>query len=559
MLGSSLKAPDVQSSIQGADTLAITESIGNSCLVCGSRKIHYDFSISKFRIEECTDCKLMRLNPQPTDQELGDIYSKNYFITLDGSQTEISALKSDTANHYLNLIESYTKAPLKGRLLEVGCGQGDFLIKAADRGLDVTGVEYSSHAVKIAEKKLGDRGQVICGEIAQLLNANESFDYIVFADVLEHVRNPRKFLRSVHALLRKDGIAIAIVPSLDSLSARLMRNKWVEFKPEHLWYFSTATLQRLFYSEGFYKDKVYTAKKTLNIDYIAKHFEHYPIQPFSNSIRLLTKLLPRFLRRQPFRVVASGIMLLARKNEMQYPKKLSVVMAAFNEEKTIRKIIESILAKKINGIEIELIIVESQSTDGTQEVVREYEGHDRVKVVWQDKPLGKGNAIRAGLEHISGEYVLIQDADDEYDLEDYDALVEPLIIGEASFVLGARHGGRAWKMRKFENQRLAGHVLNVGHWFFTLLVNVLFGLRLRDPFTMYKVFRADCLEGLTFSCNRFDFDYELLIKLAKKGHRPIEIPVNYRSRSFKEGKKIRIFLDPWTWLKAIVRLRLQRH
>lgn len=529
-----------------------------SCLICGSRKIHYDFSLGKYRVEECVDCNLMRLNPQPTDSELGEIYSKNYFITLDNSRDEVSGLKADTADHYLNVIASYVKKPLTGHLLEIGCGHGDLLVKAAERGLNVTGVEYSSHSVSVAAKKLGDRGHVICGEISQLLNTNQAFDYIIFADVLEHVRDPRQFLQSVHALLNKNGIAIAIVPSLDSFSARLMKNKWVEFKPEHLWYFSTKTLSRLFYSENFYCEKIVKAKKTLNIDYVAKHFEHYPVQPFTNIIKLVTKLLPRFIRRYPIRTVASGIMLLARKNEIRPVKKLSVVMAAYNEETTIRKTIDAVLNKKLNNnIDIELIIVESNSSDGTKAIVREYENHARVKVVWQDKALGKGNAVRAGLAQISGDFVLIQDADDEYDFEDYDALIEPLVNGETAFVLGARHGGSAWKMRKFENQRLAGHLLNLGHWFFTTLVNIFFGLRLKDPFTMYKVFRADCLEGLTFSCNRFDFDYELLIKLVKAGYRPIEIPVNYRSRSFKDGKKVNVILDPLTWLRAIIRLRFE--
>ena len=540
---------------QKAEKIVINKNTTNSCMVCGNRKIHYDFSIDKFRIEDCIDCGLMRLNPQPSDQELNHLYNKNYLLKFDDNQAHTSALKSNTASHYLDLIESYTKAPLKGRLLEIRCGQGDFLIKAAARGLNVTGIEYLSHAAKVAATKLGSRGHVVCGEITQLLTSNQRFDYIVFADVLEHVRDPREFLRHVHSLLEKDGLAIAIVPSLDSFSARLMKNRWIEFKPEHLWYFSTKTLKRLFYSEGFNKEKVYQAKKTLSLDYINKHFEYYPTPFFSKMVRLFTRLVPGFLRRRPFRVTASGILLVAKKNEIPFPKKLSVIMAAFNEVETIQKAIERVLQKKINDIEIELIIVESQSTDGTQDIVRQYEGHDRVKIIWQDKPLGKGNAIRAGLEKISGEFVLIQDADDEYDIEDYDALIEPLVSGETAFVLGARHGGRAWKMRQFENQRLAGHFLNIGHWGFTFLVNILFGLRLGDPFTMYKVFRADCLQGLTFSCDRFDFDYELLIK----GYRPIEISVNYRSRSFQQGKKVRIFRDPWTWLKAIVRLRLQKN
>ena len=168
------------------------------------------------------------------------------------------------------------------------------------------------------------------------------------------------------------------------------------------------------------------------------------------------------------------------------------------------------------------------------------------------------HSSRTGLQHVNGNYVLIQDADDEYDINDYDALLEPLLTGEASFVLGARHGGGAWKMRKFEDQRLVGLLLNFGHWFFATLVNVVYGLRLKDPFTMYKVFRADCLRELEFECDRFDFDFELLIKLVRKGYRPIEIPVNYRSRSFSEGKKVNVFRDPWTWLRAIVKFRLQK-
>jgi len=166
--------------------------------------------------------------------------------------------------------------------------------------------------------------------------------------------------------------------------------------------------------------------------------------------------------------------------------------------------------------------------------------------------------VRTGFQYATGDFILIQDADLEYDLEDYDALLEPLIHGREAFVLGSRHGGKAWKMRQFANQRWLSFGLNVGHWFFTSLVNILFWQRLRDPFTMFKVFRRDCLAGLHFECNRFDFDYELLIKLVRKGYTPIEIPVNYRSRSFKEGKKVSMWRDPWTWLAALVRLRLTR-
>jgi hypothetical protein len=98
-------------------------------------------------------------------------------------------------------------------------------------------------------------------------------------------------------------------------------------------------------------------------------------------------------------------------------------------------------------------------------------------------------------------------------------------------------------------------VVNVGHLLFVGLLNTLYRQRLRDPFTMYKVFRRDCLHGLTFECDRFDFDFELVIKLVRKGYVPLEIPVNYSSRSFKEGKKVSMLRDPLTWIRALVKYR----
>jgi hypothetical protein len=131
----------------------------------------------------------------------------------------------------------------------------------------------------------------------------------------------------------------------------------------------------------------------------------------------------------------------------------------------------------------------------------------------------------------------------------------PILAGRQAFVLGSRHGHGKWALRKFNDQPAQAFMLNSAHWGFTLLINASLGIWLNDPFTMYKVFRRDCLNGLTFECNRFDFDWELLIKLVRKGYKPLEIPVSYHSRSFKEGKKIRIFRDPLTWICAWAKAR----
>ena len=112
-------------------------------------------------------------------------------------------------------------------------------------------------------------------------------------------------------------------------------------------------------------------------------------------------------------------------------------------------------------------------------------------------------------------------------------------------------------MRRFSGQPIVSLLLNFGHWLFATLLNITYGLRMKDPSTMCKVFRADCLHDLTFECDRFDFDFELVIKLARRGYVPLEIPVNYRSRSFKDGKKVNVLRDPVTRLWAIVKFRFR--
>ncbi len=234
---------------------------------------------------------------------------------------------------------------------------------------------------------------------------------------------------------------------------------------------------------------------------------------------------------------------------------LSVIVPIYNEAATVCQSLDAILAKTVPGWTLQIIMVESNSTDGTRSIVETYAAHPRVKLILEDRPRGKGHAVRAGLAHATGDVILIQDADLEYDLDDYDILLAPLAAGRQEFVLGSRHGEGGWAIRKFSDQPFQALILNLAHWGFTLLINVALFIWLKDPFTMYKVFRRECLEGLTFECNRFDFDWELLMKLVRKGHRPIEIPISYKSRSFKEGKKISMFRDPLTWLWAVVKYR----
>ncbi len=404
-----------------------------------------------------------------------------------------------TAREYLDLLARYRDGS-GGRLLAVARGGRELLAEAANRGYEVSAEEGT-------ELRRTDR--------------DGGFEVVVLHNVLDVAPDPGGLLRRAHALLAPGGVLLVTSFSFDSWLSQRSHRRWTEFHADQLFYFTRATLEPLLGHNGFGQ-------------IIARTDVHDPVGG-----------------------AVGGMVFLARAQPRRDRPKLSLVVPAFNEARTFTTNFEKLLAKEIEGLDIEIVVVESNSTDGTRAIVERYQHHPRVTVVWEDRPRGKGHAVRGGLERITGDYVLIQDADLEYDLEDYEALLEPLVRGRTAFVLGARHGGSAWKMRSFAGQPVISAVLNAAHWFFTLLVNVGFNARLKDPFTMYKVFRRDCLYGLEFVCNRFDFDFELVIKLLRKGYYPLEIPVNYRSRSFAEGKKVSFFGDPLTWLRALVRLRLE--
>jgi 2-polyprenyl-3-methyl-5-hydroxy-6-metoxy-1,4-benzoquinol methylase len=480
-----------------------------ACHVCEGTRIYYLFSAADYRVVRCDDCGLVFLNPQPSDEELARIYGGDYFL---GSETEegrraAREIKQATAKGYLSEISRY-RGSSGGRMLEVGCGEGDLLELAEATGWEVTGIEYSGAACDRARARL-KKGEVLCGELSQAALPTEQFDLCVISDVLEHVRSPLEFLREIHRVLKPGGSLFVATRSVEAWSARSLRQRGEEFRAEHLTYFDRETLQTALFKSGF-----------------------------------------REL------IVEPGITALARKAKSELNPILSVIVPAYNEANTFPALMGRLLQKRLPGLDIEIILVESNSTDGTRELAMKCQERPGVKLILEEQPRGKGHAVRAGLNVARGDYILIQDADLEYDLEDYDALLEPLVAGRTALVLGSRHGGRnVMKMRQFTGEIGLSIFFNAGHWFFTTLLNVLYLQRLRDPFTMFKVFRHDCLFGLEFECNGFDFDFELLIKLIRKGYRPVELPVNYRSRSFKEGKKVRMFRDPFTWFRALIRLR----
>lgn len=238
---------------------------------------------------------------------------------------------------------------------------------------------------------------------------------------------------------------------------------------------------------------------------------------------------------------------------------LSIVIPVYNEARTLKKILNAVYEYEIPEVNKELIIVESNSSDGSREIVKEFiKGKNNIFLVLEQKPEGKGHAVRAGLNKTKGDIILIQDADLEYEINDYPRLIKPILEGKTSFVLGSRHldhtGKYRWDIRKFKEKRKA-FFMNIAGLAFHAFFNIVYQTNLSDPTTMFKVFKRDCLKKFNLKNNFFDLDWELVGKLIRTGYKPIEVPVHYKPRGFSEGKKVNILRDGPRYIKAILETR----
>lgn len=206
--------------------------------------------------------------------------------------------------------------------------------------------------------------------------------------------------------------------------------------------------------------------------------------------------------------------------------KLSVIMPVYNEKNTIFEIIERV---KLVKIDKEIIVVDDASTDGTRKVLSRF-CNKGIKIFYHEKNLGKGAAIRTALNHVSGDYVIIQDTDLEYDPNEYYKLLEPILDGKADVVYGSRFLGAPHRVLFFWH--------SVGNKLLTLLVNIIADLNLTDMETCYKLFRAEVIKKINLRSNRFGFEPEVTIKVARLGYRIYEVPISYSGRNYSEGKKI---------------------
>lgn len=214
--------------------------------------------------------------------------------------------------------------------------------------------------------------------------------------------------------------------------------------------------------------------------------------------------------------------------------KLSVVIPVFNEEATISEILKQVSRSKLpRGVTREIVVVNDGSHDKTSQILKGIKG---IKKIEHKTNLGKGAAIQTALKNITGDFVIIQDADLEYDPNDYAKLIEPILKGQTEVVYGTRLKNYPFHLIGRKRTPLLAHY--IGNKLLTIVTNVLYGSNVTDMETCYKVITRKALKSFTIKANRFEFEPEITAKLLKNGYKIVEVPIKVKPRGYEEGKKI---------------------
>jgi hypothetical protein len=494
-----------------------------SCPLCGTIHAAYFFSSARFKVYRCGGCGLTFANPLPSVSPVDD-------------NAAVSRPKRTEEQHKALLLQ-----------LPDSIRTGPVLVLADPDDSIVPLLRQMNVDVHLAGNE-ADLGS---------LPSTTRFNAVIVSDAIMRVDDPCRALRRIRSSLEVGAPVLFSLPLLDGDQAKLMGRNWHEWQAANRWYFTREILHLMLLSSGFEKVWFEAERRSYSLDVLADRLmQRDELSVWQRGVMAAHKIFPEMMRGWKLPLPSGTTVVTAVAAVARTDCTVSIIVPVYNEGATVRELLDSLLALRLTGVNKQVIIVESNSTDGSRQIVQSYDGREGVKIILQPGPRGKGFAVREGLAAATGDIIMIQDADLEYDLDDYEGLLVPVMAWQSIFVLGSRHLF-GWKMRKFGDAPVMATVLNLGHQFFRTLVNVALNTQMTDPFTMYKVFRRDALFGIELCSSRFDLDIELVMKLVRKGYLPLEIPVNYASRSFSEGKKVSFTRDATTWVWTILQYRLR--
>jgi len=442
--------------------------------------------------------------------------------------------------------------PTNRSLLDIGCHSESFINAAQKAGYLVDGMALNDFAARQATKKLGINIHTLSA-IQTVKDSDQRYDVVTLIDAFEDLADPQSTVQSLHGILADNGILVVTSTDFNHLIPKILGKQYADFRSnqDHRFFLGKKQLLAVVTMNGFRLLKTESQNTALSVS----DFSRQITDASSGSSTLLKKLLlptisglkyNAYFAKNPFKSKETS-----ESRTFKSPVKLTVVIPVYNEEKTIERVIERVLSVKIKKAKIDLIVVDDGSTDNSRILLSNLKNTHDFQLILKSKNGGKGSAIREGINQASGDIVLIQDADLEYDPNDYEKLIAPIVADNADAVYGSRFLSPERRVMKFWH--------TYGNKFLTFLCNLVVNRNITDMETCYKVMRTDIAKSLQLRSKRFDVEPEITCKLARAQHRIYEVPIRYHARTFKEGKKIGmkdLFQAIWAIFKfGVIRLK----
>lgn len=504
------------------------------CPVCRGRDEEYLFHDGSGRHVRCRRCGFVFVNPIPIEVPSARTLSADLMARLPVKrELYVAELRELIERSRWRFRRAADRPP--ARILLLGALTPE-VTAACDSG------ELTAEAVRLSDSQI--ESLLWHGDAECIRERLASVDLLILLELLDHSLRPDLALEAIVRWVAPGTWVAVVYRDNDTAAGRLLRRWWRDFASGRTSFFSRANVEELARRVG--------AWPRSSFEVWARQTPSTALHRFSE--RLAQAAWVRAFDRLHFRIpVGRSVTLIEA--QPQRKERLSIVVPVYNEQRYARQVLEALVELEL-PIEHEIVVVESNSSDGTRDIVRQFEGRPGVQVIYQERPRGKGHAVRTGLQAASGSIILIQDADFEYDLEDYLPLLRPILTRRAEFVLGSRTLGLGgWKIRQYRQTPLRAWLLNIAHVMFSGTYNLLYRQKTTDIVTMFKVFRRSCLQHFRLNSDGFELDIELVCKLAKAGFAPYEVPVNYRARGFEEGKKVRFFRDGYHAYMMLYRCR----